>query len=42
VTQEEFDSLCVIEAANLHEQKSLDKYPNLSRLWATVYHKIDN
>jgi 2OG-Fe(II) oxygenase superfamily len=37
VTQEQFDALCAIEAANLYDQNGLDQYPNLKALWARIF-----
>jgi hypothetical protein len=42
VTPEEINALCVIECANLHDQKSLASFPKLSNLWSKIYYKIDN
>ena len=33
ISQEDFDALCAIEAANLYDQKGLDPYPKLAKLW---------
>jgi len=33
VSAEDFNALCVIEAANLFDQSGLDPYPKLSKLW---------
>lgn len=33
VSQEDFDALCAIEAANLYDQKGLEPYPKLAKLW---------
>jgi hypothetical protein len=33
VSQEDFDALCAVEAANLHDQQALGPYPKLTKLW---------
>ena len=32
-SRDEFDALCAVEAANLYDQKGLDPYPKLAKLW---------
>ena len=34
---QEYDKLCLIEAANLAQQNGLKQYPKLQELWNTVF-----